>query len=56
MTPHQAAARASAVPTAASQSSVDNGETQRFADVPGGESMEFMERMMANLRSLAARQ
>jgi hypothetical protein len=27
-----------------------SGEVQDFPDVPGRESMEFMERMMANLR------
>jgi hypothetical protein len=40
-----------AVQQAASRSQVDSAAAlQEFPDVPGSESMEFMERMMANLR------
>ena len=32
---------------------VESVGTQDFPDVPGSESMEFMEKMMANLRKLS---
>lgn len=32
-----------------------SSEQQDFADVPGGESMEFMDRLMASIRTIARR-
>lgn len=44
-----------AMPDAAplSQVEVELAGTQEFPDVPGSESMEFMEKMMANLRRVS---
>ncbi|KAL7761100.1 hypothetical protein ACKLNR_007635 [Fusarium oxysporum f. sp. zingiberi] len=43
-----------AIDTTAQATSTSSGQ-QEFADVPGGESMEFMDRLMASIRTIARR-
>ncbi|KAK2682422.1 Zinc finger, PHD-type [Fusarium oxysporum f. sp. vasinfectum] len=43
-----------AIDTTALATSTSSGQ-QEFADVPGGESMEFMDRLMASIRTIARR-